>query len=67
MAGQPELRGGLWGASEDGRVWGRAAGCKEGRRGGTQTAGISKDGGARGDKSEGDHRGLPGMFNDDRS
>ena len=34
--------------------------------GGTLTAGIHKDGGARVDKSEGDYRVRPGMGNDGR-
>ena len=37
---------------------------KKGQRGGTQAAGICKDGGACVDKSEVDHRGRPGMGND---
>ena len=38
----------------------------KGRRGGMQTTGIYKDGGARVDKGEGDYRGRPGMGNDGR-
>ena len=41
-------------------------GCKQGLRGGAQTAGIWKDGRARVDKNEGDCRGRPGMGNDGR-
>jgi len=59
IARRLELCGGLQGVSEDGRVWVRAAGR-------TQTAGIYKDSGARGDNNEGDHRGRPGVGNDGR-
>ena len=50
----------------DYRGYQKTVGCRQGLRGGTQTAGNWKDSRARVDKNDGNRRGRPGMGNDGR-